>query len=214
MADHDNIWIFGYGSLMWDPGVPILRSQTARLRGYHPTFSILSGGSWGTTESPGLALGLHHGGSCVGRALEIASHHRDEALEILDRRESAYLRISVQLELSLEESPVSSQLTLTGTKPRSRGGYNVGIAAQTYLADPNHQRYAGHLSAAERDRLITTGAGHKGRSLEYLHRTVAELEKMNVRGSMHRLLSEINTAGISDDRSGGRPDLLESGKVK
>ena len=62
-----DVWIFAYGSLMWDPGFAYVEAQPATLHGYHRQFCIYSYAYRGTPERPGLVLGLDRGGSCRAR---------------------------------------------------------------------------------------------------------------------------------------------------
>jgi glutathione-specific gamma-glutamylcyclotransferase len=155
---------------MWDPGFPVARSVAAVLPGYHRRFSIFSNGSYGRPDSPGLALGLHPGGSCRARALCVNPAHAEETIVYLDRRESAYLRRQVMVTLD------------DGTSQR----------ATTYVINPQHPRYAGQLTDHETAHFISTGSGTKGTSLAYLEKTVQELENQGVRRStMHSLLRNV-----------------------
>lgn len=169
-APDPGLWIFGYGSLMWAPDFPFVRTCAAVLNGYHRRFSVYSNGSYGCPESPGLALGLHPGGSCRARAFQISSADVDETLAYLDRRESAYRRKTVSIKL----------------------GDSNSVIATTYIADPEHPRYAGNLTDSETARLILHGTGTKGTSLGYLEKTVSELESQGIsRSNMHDLLRSV-----------------------
>ena len=68
-----DLWVFGYGSLMWDAGFPFAEQQLALLRGYHRRFCIYSMRHRGTPERPGLVFGLDHGGACRGIAYRVAA---------------------------------------------------------------------------------------------------------------------------------------------
>ena len=68
-----DLWIFGYGSLMWRPGFDFIESAPALLNGYHRAFCLYSHHHRGTVERPGLVLGLDQGGSCRGLALRVAA---------------------------------------------------------------------------------------------------------------------------------------------
>lgn len=169
---HDGraLWVFGYGSLMWDPGFPHEASVAARAHGWHRRFSLLSTRSWGTPEVPGLCLALHPGGSAAGRAFRVSAAAREEALAYLEARESAYRHRIVTVRLE--------------------GG--APAKALTFIHDPRHERHAGELPLGQIVTLIRQGRGPKGTSHEYLARTVAELERIGVRQStMHRLLEAV-----------------------
>src|SRR5690349_17047992 len=72
IARRTDIWLFGYGSLMWNPGFPYRAAEPALLKGYHRRFCVYSHRYRGTPEQPGLVLGLDRGGSCRGIAFRIA----------------------------------------------------------------------------------------------------------------------------------------------
>ena len=82
-----DIWIFGYGSLMWRPNFPFTAAAPALLRGYHRSLCIYSTEYRGTWERPGLVLGLDRGGSCRGQAMKVADKDADEVIAYLHERE-------------------------------------------------------------------------------------------------------------------------------
>lgn len=157
---------------MWAPNFQSVRTCPAVLNGYHRKFSVYSNGSYGCPENPGLALGIHPGGSCRARAFEVSPAHAEETIAYLDKRESAYHRRTVSIRLE------------DGAK----------VAAMTYVVNPRHARYAGILSERETARLILSGEGSKGTSLGYLENTVSELESQGInRSNMHDLLRSVRT---------------------
>lgn len=83
----DADWVFGYGSLIWDPGFEFAESQLAQLHGYHRTFCIRSTRYRGTPEQPGVVLGLDRGGSCIGMAFRLVPGSRRQAVAALFERE-------------------------------------------------------------------------------------------------------------------------------
>ncbi|HEY0235981.1 MAG TPA: gamma-glutamylcyclotransferase, partial [Afipia sp.] len=82
-----DLWVFGYGSLMWRPGFDYLEEVPARLIGEHRALCVYSINHRGTQERPGLVLGLDRGGACQGTAFRVAEAHRTETLAYLRRRE-------------------------------------------------------------------------------------------------------------------------------
>jgi cation transport protein ChaC len=164
-TNHD-LWVFGYGSLMWDPGFAHSESRSALLRGYHRVFKLSSTRSWGSPEAPGLVASLLPGGSCRGRAFRVAPGDREQVLDYLAWRERAYLRRQVRLGLDAGE-----------------------VAAVTHVADPSHPRFLGALAPEQAARLIRQGVGDKGSSRDYLANTVDHLEQLGLRdGALHDLL--------------------------
>ena len=185
MTVGNETWIFGIGSLMWSPGFDHLEVQPALLRGYHRAFCIYSHYAWGTLERPGLVLGLLPGGSCRGRAFYIAPEQTETVLACLDRREGpAYRRVLVSV--ALPERTVE---------------------AHTYVAKPDHCRFAGKLPPERTVEFILKGKGRSGSSREYLQNTVRHLEEFGIRhGPLHRLLDLVEmVGGAARTRPGDSP---------
>jgi cation transport protein ChaC len=155
-------WVFGYGSLMWNPGFPHRRSVQGLLRGAHRSLCIYSYVHRGTPEQPGLVFGLDRGGSCRGLAFEIALENRDEVLAYLREREQV---TSVYIEAM---RPVR---LLTGET----------VEAVTYLVDRSHPQYAGRLDHAEQVRLVRRGVGRSGPNPDYVRSTAAHLHELGIR---------------------------------
>ncbi|HVL57918.1 MAG TPA: gamma-glutamylcyclotransferase [Burkholderiaceae bacterium] len=80
-------WVFGYGSLIWDPGFEAEEALLGRLHGYHRAFCIRSTRYRGTPESPGVVLGLDRGGSCTGMAFRLPAATRRQTIRMLYERE-------------------------------------------------------------------------------------------------------------------------------
>ena len=92
-ADHD-LWVFGYGSLMWRPGFAYEEAQHARLTGYRRCFCIYSVHHRGTPERPGLVLGLDRGGACEGIAYRVAAARRGRDGALSARARAGQRRLS------------------------------------------------------------------------------------------------------------------------
>ena len=84
-----DLWLFGYGSLIWNPGLPAVETVRSKVHGYHRGLYLWSRVNRGTPEQPGLVLALDRGGSCSGMAFRLAAEGADEHLEVLWRREMA-----------------------------------------------------------------------------------------------------------------------------
>jgi len=168
----DDIWVFGYGSLMWRPGFPHREARPARLWGHHRALCVYSVHYRGTPERPGLVLGLDRGGSCVGRAFRVAAADADAVIAYLDGRElvtGVYRRRRLTLGLD---------------------GRRVGAIA--YVADRDHPQYAGTLAPARAAAIVRAGCGTGGDNADYLARTVAHLDALGIAdGPLHALLGRV-----------------------
>src|SRR6185369_14763042 len=128
-----DLWVFGYGSLMWRPGFDYVERIDAKLIGAHRALCVYSFVHRGTPERPGLVLGLDRGGACRGIAFRIAPADREPTIHYLREREQV---TSVYLE-------VLRGVTLLG-QPECR------VQELTYVVDRGHPQYAGKLSIDER----------------------------------------------------------------
>jgi cation transport protein ChaC len=165
----NDIWVFGYGSLMWNPGFRHCAAEPALLQGWHRSFCVYSHRYRGTPEKPGLVLGLDRGGSCRGMAFRIARPDIEEAMHYLWEREMT--------------SGVYQCRTLHATLDDGSK-----LAARAFVVDRSHRNYAGRLSTDETARLILQGIGAKGHCREYLENTVRQLHALGlVDGPLHRL---------------------------
>ncbi|HUJ97335.1 MAG TPA: gamma-glutamylcyclotransferase [Stellaceae bacterium] len=167
-----DVWIFGYGSLMWDPGFAYVEAQPALLRGYHRRFCVYSHTYRGTPERPGLVLGLDRGGACKGIAYRVPRVDVSPALHYLWEREMT-----------------NRTYHLRALTVATRAG---AVEAQAFVVDRRHPSYAGRLSLEETARLILQGIGARGPCRQYLENTVAELKKLGlVDGPLHRLEEKV-----------------------
>lgn len=160
--DMDEFWVFGYGSLMWNPGFQFQVRMGARAFGYRRSLCIRSFVHRGTPERPGLVLGLDRGGSCRGAAFKVNAEDREEVLDYLRKRE---LVTNVYLERHL-------RLALEGGRE---------VRAIGYVVDRTHQQYAGALDIEEAARIVEVSAGQSGPNDAYVENTVAHLKEMGIR---------------------------------
>jgi len=126
-----DIWVFGYGSLMWNPGFPHVEVRPARLRGYHRAFCLYSEHYRGTPERRGLVLGLDRGGSCVGRAFRVAAGEADAAMDYLIKREMFGHDVDVYVLKWLKVSLGSQAGALATPSPSTRGRAGRGLSQDT-----------------------------------------------------------------------------------
>ncbi|MBB4287485.1 gamma-glutamylcyclotransferase [Roseospira goensis] len=175
-AEAGDRWVFGYGSLMWNPGFPFQERRAALLRGYHRDMCVVSLRYRGTPERPGLVLGLRGRGSCRGLAYRVAAADWRAVRDYLHERE----------------------MTTYAYRPRRVGAVlddGRRVACHTFVADPHHPQYAGHLDLPERVRLIRQGEGPRGTARAYLASTVDHLDDLGIRdGHLHDLLDWVDGA--------------------
>lgn len=178
-AEHEtgDLWVFGYGSLMWRPGFAYVERVSARLIGLHRALCVYSFVHRGTPERPGLVLGLDRGGMCRGIGYRVAAAARVQTINYLRGREqvtSVYLETTRQIELEDEA--------------RRR------VRALCYIVDRSHVQYAGRLTLAESLHHIRQGYGRSGANRDYVLETVQTLEALGYReGELHRLAEHLRT---------------------
>lgn len=115
-------WVFGYGSLIWNPEFEFAQAHLARAWGYHRAFCVRSTRYRGTPERPGVVLGLDRGGSCVGVAYRLAPASRTHAIERLFAREipdpAASIYLARQITVELPDSSRVQALTFVADRTR------------------------------------------------------------------------------------------------
>ncbi|MFD2181320.1 gamma-glutamylcyclotransferase [Rhodoplanes azumiensis] len=168
--DHGDgdLWVFGYGSLMWRPGFPFVARVPARLNGLHRALCVYSFVHRGTPEKPGLVLGLDRGGTCRGIAFRVAAPHRAETI--------AYLRAREQVTHVYLET-LRPVVLLDGTP----GSAERRVRALVYVVDRSHPQYAGRLDLEQQLHLVRQGHGQSGPNRDYVIATVRELEAQGCR---------------------------------
>lgn len=164
-----DLWVFGYGSLMWRPGFAHRDREAGLLYGYHRSLCMYSYRHRGTRARPGLVLGLALGGSCRGIAYRIERARAEEVLDYLWEREMVsytYLPRIVRVRLR-----------------------NRVVACRTFVADRKSAQYAAGLSPEAAARIIRAATGEGGPNRDYLESTVRHLDELGIAdGPLHRLL--------------------------
>lgn len=155
-------WVFGYGSLIWNPGFSFRSAQLGLLRGAHRSLSIISHHHRGTRDVPGLVFGLTRGGSCRGMAFEVDRGAWADVRAYLDDRE---LVTSVYRD-------VWRPVTLADGRR---------VAALAYVVDEAHDQFAGQLAVDQQLAMIRAGVGISGRNIDYVVNTAQHLLQLGIR---------------------------------
>jgi cation transport protein ChaC len=158
-----DLWVFGYGSLMWRPAFDFAEQAPAALIGAHRSLCIYSFHHRGTEESPGLVLGLDDGGACRGAAFRVAPENADFTL--------AYLREREQI----------TDVYVEAIKPISLlDGSGRELEAVCFIVDKSHPQYAGRLPLETQARLVRIAVGRSGTNIDYVLNTVRHLEEAGI----------------------------------
>jgi cation transport protein ChaC len=164
LRDHDSsqdLHVFGYGSLMWNPGLEHAGAARARVFGWHRRFCIRSVVGRGAPETPGLMLALDRGGSCTGVVFRIPAAKVRAELALLWRREMTWGSYQARW---VNASAGSAQ-----------------VRAVTFVVDRGQERYLQYLPPQDTARLIATGCGQLGTCRAYFDATVGKLRELGIR---------------------------------
>lgn len=171
--DPENIWVFAYGSLLWNPAFHFERSVEAKLYGYHRAFCLKTEIGRGSVEHPGLLLGLDSGGSCRGLAYKV---HKDQVREELD--------------IIWSREMVTNTYTPRWVKLHTPDGIMPAIG---FIMAKDNERYCCDLSVDDQARMISKAVGALGPCAEYLENTVKALDDMGIGdGPLHKLLGRMH----------------------
>lgn len=158
-----SMWVFGYGSLLWNPGFEVAQSVIGTLPDYARSFCMRSIHHRGTPEAPGLVLALDHrvGKACEGVALQVAAGHEARTLSYLRERE---LISSAYVEKELPVQLVDGR----------------AVTAVVYVIDEAHDQYCGDLALEEQAQIIASAVGGRGPNTEYLYNTADHLAALGL----------------------------------
>ncbi len=155
------LWVFGYGSLLWNPGFEPAESSLAKCAGFARSFCMLSIHHRGSEDDPGLVLALDKADSeCAGVAFRVSEHDEVKVLADLRERElisSAYLEVTVPVTLS------------DGRR----------VDALTYVINRDHRQYC-DFDLEQQAQIIAKAVGGRGPNTEYLYNTVNKLGSLGI----------------------------------
>jgi cation transport protein ChaC len=155
-----DVWVFAYGSLIWNPAFHFVERRRGRIFGYHRRFCLWTYLGRGTPECPGLMLGLDRGGSCQGLFYRIAADAVDEELTLIWRREM-----------------ITAAYRPTWVNGRTEAG---PVRALAFTINHRHQRYTGKLDEAAIVAALARAEGPIGRCADYLFNTHEHLASLDI----------------------------------
>lgn len=159
-----DLWVFGYGSLIWRPGFSFEEACPAIMHGVHRSLCVYSWVHRGTQDNPGLVFGLDRGGACIGMAFRIHPDKWHTTLEYLREREQQTM---VYVE--------------THRPVRLMNTTNERVRAVTFIADRNHAQYAGALPLERQLEIVKGAVGMSGANPEYVINTHAHMKEIGIR---------------------------------
>jgi cation transport protein ChaC len=184
--DGRDLWVFAYGSLIWDPGFEFAEARPALLRGYHRAFCLYSKRYRGTPERPGLVLGLDRGGACRGLAYRVAAQLVPATWAYLWEREMS------------NRSYECRTLRLDTAQGH--------VTARGFVVDRHHPNYAGKLDPARVAATICAAEGQRGPCIADLENTVRHLDQLGIPDRrLHALLRLVRARRAAPVRAAGDP---------
>jgi len=176
----NGLWLFAYGSLIWNPTFHYRDRRVARIDGWHRAFCLAARGGRGTPENPAMLLGLKPGGTCTGAAFRIDEAVLEHELDIIWRREM-----------------VSAAYIPRWVAIADGAGESFG-AAVAFTINPDAPTYAEDLPEAELVRRIATARGPMGTGAEYLFNTRDGLHGLGIADPfIDDIARKVETAQIS-----------------
>jgi cation transport protein ChaC len=170
------VWIFAYGSLLWDAELHDAAAEPALLFGYHRSFCLYSYDYRGTPSNPGLTLGLDRGGSCRGAALRLSK----DGLDRIWHREMSGRRV------------YAARLLPAHTA----NGLRQTLAFTALRSCPD---YAGTLPLDRAARMILGAVGRRGTCRDYFENTLRHLERLGFADRpLRRLAERVRALAASD----------------
>jgi cation transport protein ChaC len=190
----DEFFVFGYGSLMWNPGFVHVDARPGLVSGCHRRFCIYSHRYRGSPARPGLVLGLDRGGSCRGVLFRLTRDQMTEALPYLEKREM-----------------ISAVYKPRVVRVRHAEGQTEALC---FVADRTHPQYAGMLDDEQCARIIAHSSGERGSNPDYLENTLQHLRDLGiVDRDLVRLSKRVRALIACGDQVRPLPDYIEDWSI-
>lgn len=159
------LWVFGYGSLIWNPVFEFVERVHGRCAGVHRSFCVRSVYHRGSYRKPGLVLGLDGGGACDGVVYRVEPHLANDVVVYLRRREQV-TRVYREMyrNVVLTNGPRTGQV----------------VRALCFVAERHHAQYVNTLSLGAQAEIIRDCVGRSGRNIDYLISTLRHLEELEI----------------------------------
>jgi cation transport protein ChaC len=161
-APAGDVWLFGYGSLLWKPACEFTERRIATVRGWHRAFCYRVARFRGTRDKPGLMLALDRGGRCKGMVFKLPPAQVAASLNALFRREM------------MVKQPANVPRWMTAETDEGL------VRALGMVVNPQSPHYAGKLPLDEAADILASAAGHWGSCAQYLRETVSRLEELGI----------------------------------
>jgi cation transport protein ChaC len=174
LQDHppdEDVWLFGYGSLMWNPAMHFAEKRGGRALGWHRKYCLWLEAGRGTPENPGLMLGLDRGGAAAGALFRLPANQARAELQLPFRRE-------------LFTHSYDPRWISVATPDRV-------IRAVTFVVSRTAVRYAPRLDLELVAHHVATASGVLGSCMEYLHQTLHALDELGLDDQMLRQVDRI-----------------------
>ena len=168
---NEDLWIFGYGSLMWNPGFDHEEVVGGTVHGFYRSLCVRSTLYRGTPDNPGLVLGLDEGGSCTGRVFRVTAENVTATMVYLDEREQ-----------------INEVYCPQFVPTKLHDGREV--TAYTYVVRREHRQYV-QLSVDEQASLVAQGIGNRGTAMDYLANTIEHMDALGIKDTdLHRVFAK------------------------
>ncbi|MFY9290421.1 MAG: gamma-glutamylcyclotransferase [Methylorubrum rhodinum] len=185
LSPEGGLWVFAYGSLLWNPEFAYSETRVGTVRGWHRRFCLLQHRFRGTPERPGLVLALERGGLCRGVAFRLDDADPHATLMPVWRRE-------------MKGKGYEARWVMVATAEGP-------LPALTFVANRMSERYTGRLPDEAVADKIATACGHLGPSAEYLFRTAEACAALGIRDRHLRALQKLVAERLERRAADGPP---------